>query len=74
MAIHNLASLTNQFISLFIMSEPAKQDKPKPCCVCVDEKKNRDECLLFNGQESGKCDELIQNYKTCMKGFGFETK
>lgn len=57
------------------MSEPAKQeDKPKPCCVCLDEKKNRDECLLFNGQESGKCDELIQNYKTCMKGFGFETK
>jgi cytochrome c oxidase assembly protein subunit 17 len=53
------------------MSEPAK---PKPCCVCLDEKKTRDECLLFNGQESGKCDELIAKYKACMKGFGFETK
>lgn len=58
----------------FFMSEPAKtENKPKPCCVCLDEKKTRDECLLFNGQESGKCDELIQKYKTCMKGYGFET-
>ncbi|VVT57781.1 uncharacterized protein SAPINGB_P005866 [Magnusiomyces paraingens] len=47
-------------------------NKPKPCCVCKDEKSVRDECLLFNGQESGKCDEFITKYKTCMKGFGFE--
>ncbi|CUM67268.1 uncharacterized protein PRCAT00004961001 [Priceomyces carsonii] len=47
--------------------------KPKPCCVCLTEKKLRDECLLFNGQESGKCNELIQLYKACMKGYGFET-
>ncbi|ODV68147.1 hypothetical protein HYPBUDRAFT_100310, partial [Hyphopichia burtonii NRRL Y-1933] len=50
-----------------------EEPKPKPCCVCLDEKKQRDECLLFNGQEGGKCDDLIQKYKTCMKGFGFET-
>ncbi|KAK6454636.1 cytochrome c oxidase assembly protein/Cu2+ chaperone [Scheffersomyces xylosifermentans] len=49
------------------------KSKPKPCCVCLDEKSKRDECLLFNGQESGKCDELIKGYKVCMKGFGFET-
>ncbi|ODQ81163.1 hypothetical protein BABINDRAFT_160560 [Babjeviella inositovora NRRL Y-12698] len=48
--------------------------KPKPCCVCKDEKAVRDECLLFNGQESGKCDSLIEKYKVCMKGFGFETR
>ncbi|KAK6204416.1 cytochrome c oxidase assembly protein/Cu2+ chaperone [Scheffersomyces amazonensis] len=47
--------------------------KPKPCCVCLDEKKTRDECLLFNGQESGKCNEMISQYKSCMKGYGFET-
>lgn len=52
---------------------PKKEDKPKPCCVCLDEKKKRDECLLFNGQDSGKCDELIASYKSCMKGYGFET-
>ncbi|SGZ47182.1 CIC11C00000002514 [Sungouiella intermedia] len=45
------------------MSTPAPTDKPKPCCVCLDEKKTRDECLLFNGQEGGKCDELIQKYR-----------
>ncbi|CAK7900746.1 hypothetical protein CAAN1_23S00606 [[Candida] anglica] len=53
---------------------PAKNEKPKPCCVCLDEKKLRDECLLFNGQEGGKCDDLIAKYKVCMKGFGFETR
>lgn len=56
------------------MSELTKESKPKPCCVCLDEKKARDECLLFNGQEGGKCDEFIEKYKVCMKGFGFETK
>lgn len=45
--------------------------KPKPCCVCLGEKKQRDECLLFNGQESGKCDNIINDYKSCMKGYGF---
>lgn len=54
---------------------PKKEEsKPKPCCVCLDEKKARDECLLFNGQEGGKCDELIGKYKLCMKGYGFETR
>ncbi len=46
--------------------------KPKPCCVCKPEKEARDECLLFNGQDNGKCDELIAKYKTCMKGYGFD--
>lgn len=49
-----------------------KEEKPKPCCVCLDEKKQRDECLLFNGQDSGNCSALIEKYKTCMKGYGFE--
>ncbi|AQZ09597.1 COX17 (YLL009C) [Zygosaccharomyces parabailii] len=47
-------------------------DKPKPCCVCLPEKDERDQCILFNGQESDKCKELVQKYKKCMKGFGFE--
>ncbi|CAG98493.2 copper metallochaperone COX17 [Kluyveromyces lactis] len=53
-------------------STETEATKPKPCCVCKPEKEARDECLLFNGQESGKCDELIAKYKTCMKGYGFE--
>lgn len=54
--------------------ESAEPVKVKPCCVCLDEKKIRDECLLMNGQESGKCDLIIDGYKKCMKGFGFETR
>lgn len=49
----------------------SKGDKPKPCCVCLDEKKARDECLLLNGQESGKCNDIIEGYKKCMKSYGF---
>ncbi|QBM86902.1 cytochrome c oxidase assembly protein subunit 17 [Metschnikowia aff. pulcherrima] len=61
------------------MTEPntpnksGEASKPKPCCVCLDEKKARDECLLFNGEEGGKCLEFIDKYKACMKGYGFKT-
>ncbi|OWB59082.1 hypothetical protein B5S28_g5210 [[Candida] boidinii] len=59
------------FILILIYFQIAK---PKPCCVCIPEKQSRDECLLLNGQESGKCDDIIASYKNCMKGFGFEVK
>ncbi|KAK9256454.1 cysteine alpha-hairpin motif superfamily [Lipomyces tetrasporus] len=48
-----------------------KQDRPKPCCVCIDEKVARDECMLTSADGRAECAELIQNYKTCMKSFGF---
>jgi cytochrome c oxidase assembly protein subunit 17 len=51
--------------------EQAQPSKPKPCCVCKEEKQTRDECILINGQDGGQCDSLIDQYKTCMKGFGF---
>ncbi|ODV59350.1 copper metallochaperone COX17 [Ascoidea rubescens DSM 1968] len=61
----------------FTGSKPAVEqceiNKPKPCCVCKDEKATRDECLLKFGQDSGKCDDIILAYKKCMKGYGFET-
>ncbi|KAF1996265.1 hypothetical protein P154DRAFT_580035 [Amniculicola lignicola CBS 123094] len=48
--------------------------KPKPCCVCKDEKAARDECMLFstssNAQE--ECTDLVSKYKDCMSGFGFK--
>ncbi|KAF2682453.1 hypothetical protein K458DRAFT_307547, partial [Lentithecium fluviatile CBS 122367] len=47
--------------------------KPKPCCVCTDEKAKRDECMLFsksnNAQE--ECADLVTKYKECMAGYGF---
>lgn len=47
-------------------------DKPKPCCVCLDEKDARDECLLFKGLDSEECKPYIEKYKKCMEGFGFK--
>lgn len=54
-----------------LQNQNTSDEKPKPCCVCKPEKQERDECLLFNGQESGKCDDIIAKYKECMKGYGF---
>ncbi|KAH3899349.1 uncharacterized protein SCODWIG_00393 [Saccharomycodes ludwigii] len=51
---------------------PNDTTKPKPCCVCLDEKKDRDECLLFKGLDDVACKKLISNYKSCMKGYGFD--
>ncbi|AAS50205.1 AAL161Wp [Eremothecium gossypii ATCC 10895] len=54
------------------VSQGSSTDKPKPCCVCKPEKEARDSCLLFNGVDAVKCQELVQKYKDCMKGYGFE--
>ncbi|CAN8099194.1 unnamed protein product [Discula destructiva] len=53
-------------------SDPSQ--KPKPCCVCKDEKAKRDECMLFsNAADPAKdCQSTIDQYRSCMKGFGFE--
>ncbi|POS79756.1 cytochrome C oxidase copper chaperone [Diaporthe helianthi] len=52
---------------------PATSEKPKPCCVCKDEKAKRDECMLFsNAADPAKdCQSTIDQYRSCMKGFGF---
>ncbi|KAK4221751.1 cytochrome C oxidase copper chaperone-domain-containing protein [Podospora fimiseda] len=48
--------------------------KPKPCCVCKEEKQKRDECMLFsNAADPQKdCLSTIDLYKSCMAGFGFK--
>ncbi|KAI1075699.1 cytochrome C oxidase copper chaperone-domain-containing protein [Whalleya microplaca] len=47
--------------------------KPKPCCVCKDEKSKRDECMLFSkaADPQGDCKSTIDQYRSCMAGFGF---
>ncbi|KAK1829820.1 cysteine alpha-hairpin motif superfamily [Podospora conica] len=52
----------------------AATDKPKPCCVCKDEKAARDDCMLFSKAEDPMkdCVGTIEAYKRCMAGFGFE--
>ncbi|ROW02033.1 hypothetical protein VPNG_07687 [Cytospora leucostoma] len=49
-------------------------EKPKPCCVCKEEKSKRDECMLFStaADPAKDCLSTIDQYKLCMKGFGFQ--
>ncbi|KAF1951850.1 hypothetical protein CC80DRAFT_597032 [Byssothecium circinans] len=48
--------------------------KPKPCCVCTDEKAKRDECMLFSNSNNAQdeCADLVTKYKDCMAGYGFK--
>ncbi|CAJ2501202.1 Uu.00g040550.m01.CDS01 [Anthostomella pinea] len=48
--------------------------KPKPCCVCKDEKATRDECMLFSksNDPASDCRSTIDQYRSCMAGFGFQ--
>ncbi|OCK76263.1 hypothetical protein K432DRAFT_428844 [Lepidopterella palustris CBS 459.81] len=48
--------------------------KPKPCCVCKDEKAARDECMLFSTSDNAQqeCQDLVSKYRTCMAGYGFQ--
>ncbi|CCE92667.1 copper metallochaperone COX17 TDEL_0E04240 [Torulaspora delbrueckii] len=55
-----------------VNTEPLVEGKPKPCCVCLPEKDERDQCILFNGQDSDKCKVFIQEYRKCMESHGFK--
>ncbi|KAJ5110999.1 hypothetical protein N7532_001534 [Penicillium argentinense] len=57
-----------------VQTKPAQTDKPKPCCVCKDEKTARDDCMLFSKSDdpAKECEALVEKYKTCMAGFGFK--
>ncbi|KAK4116515.1 hypothetical protein N656DRAFT_774791 [Canariomyces notabilis] len=48
--------------------------KPKPCCVCKDEKARRDDCMLFStaADPQKDCQSTIEQYRSCMAGFGFK--
>ncbi|KAF2146441.1 uncharacterized protein K452DRAFT_205083, partial [Aplosporella prunicola CBS 121167] len=54
-------------------SSTASENKPKPCCVCKDEKAARDECMLFSNSDNAQqeCQDLVAKYKSCMAGYGF---
>lgn len=41
----------------------------RPCCVCLQTKAKRDECVIHMGEE--KCFDLIEAHKQCMRDLGF---
>ncbi|KZZ91665.1 Cytochrome c oxidase copper chaperone [Ascosphaera apis ARSEF 7405] len=50
-------------------------NKPKPCCVCKEEKQARDDCMLFSRSDDPAkedCKSAVEKYKACMAGFGFQ--
>ncbi|ODA83806.1 hypothetical protein RJ55_02322 [Drechmeria coniospora] len=55
-------------------SSTEASSKPKPCCVCKDEKSKRDECMLFSNASdpAADCQSLVDKYKTCMLSYGFK--
>ncbi|OIW34425.1 hypothetical protein CONLIGDRAFT_709763 [Coniochaeta ligniaria NRRL 30616] len=70
----NMPSLTPGANSNAAASSDAAASKPKPCCVCKDEKAKRDECMLFStgSDPSSECKSTIDQYRSCMAGFGFK--
>ncbi|KAF2663081.1 hypothetical protein K491DRAFT_772930 [Lophiostoma macrostomum CBS 122681] len=57
------------------LKTPSKDPaKPKPCCVCTDEKAERDKCMLFSDSDDAQkeCSDLVLKYKDCMAGYGFK--
>ncbi|KAL5361231.1 cytochrome C oxidase copper chaperone-domain-containing protein [Aspergillus floccosus] len=55
-------------------AQSAPAEKPKPCCVCKEEKTARDDCMLFSKTDdpTKECKPMIEQYKSCMAGFGFK--
>jgi cytochrome c oxidase assembly protein subunit 17 len=55
-------------------TKPAAGEKVKPCCVCKDEKAQRDECMLFSRSDDPQedCKSMVMKYKDCMAGYGFK--
>ena len=48
-----------------------KLEKPKcPMCVCKDERKARDLCILEHGEEA--CEEKIKTLNACLRQYGFD--
>ncbi|RDA94488.1 hypothetical protein CP533_2303 [Ophiocordyceps camponoti-saundersi (nom. inval.)] len=54
-------------------SEDAASTRPKPCCVCKEEKSKRDECMLFSTAKdpAADCSSFVDQYKSCMLRYGF---
>ncbi|KAI9904801.1 hypothetical protein N3K66_001330 [Trichothecium roseum] len=50
------------------------ENRPKPCCVCKEEKQKRDECMLFSTAKdpATDCASLVDQYKACMSGYGYK--
>jgi cytochrome c oxidase assembly protein subunit 17 len=51
------------------MSDAKKTPTCKICCACPNERRARDECVIFNGFE--KCVSQIDKFYACLLTEGF---
>ncbi|EDK42980.1 predicted protein [Lodderomyces elongisporus NRRL YB-4239] len=49
-----------------------EENKPKPCCVCIKEREERDKCALFHGVSDDNCKPQLEAYWACMKSYNFQ--
>ncbi|TGO69974.1 hypothetical protein BOTNAR_0005g00560 [Botryotinia narcissicola] len=72
-AINMPTSATSANMGVDLKPTGGASAKPKPCCVCKDEKAARDECMLFSTAKDPQvaCASMVEKYKSCMAGFGF---
>lgn len=54
--------------------EPKKttETKKKICCVCLETKKLRDECIVKFGED--QCQKFIEEHNQCLRNEGFDVK
>ncbi|KAI1105493.1 cytochrome C oxidase copper chaperone-domain-containing protein [Jackrogersella minutella] len=70
----SMPSISSKSEAQPVVSPSSTVSKPKPCCVCKDEKSKRDECMLFSkaSDPTRDCKSTIDQYRSCMAGFGFQ--
>jgi cytochrome c oxidase assembly protein subunit 17 len=44
----------------------------RPCCVCEETRRVRDECVLFYGEENLDCVKFIEAHHACLASYGFK--
>lgn len=47
------------------------ENELRPCCVCQETRRERDECVLLNGVDSPLCQEVIKVHQRCLRYYGF---
>jgi cytochrome c oxidase assembly protein subunit 17 len=47
-------------------------EKLKPCCVCPETRKARDECILRYGPDSDACKKVMEAHDACLASYGFK--
>lgn len=55
----------------WMSGESCKKEELKPCCVCPETRKARDECVLYNGPDSTICAQVIEVHIRCLESYGF---